>query len=167
MVSPAPSEGNLVEIAPQRGVDDDGSAVSKGFDGVANIARYDRHPTCPGDLGHAIDGYLELALEHFIYFFLRMEVLMNGRPQSKIVVRECHARRVKIAPMPAGQALNNTEGTGVDERHAEPPTHPSTQRTIPESQGTRRSRSFRPRTSAEPGTTGRSCDTRQEICPRA
>src|SRR4029077_7277365 len=73
--------------------------------------------TCSGDLGNAVDGYLELALDHLIYFFLRMEVLMNGRATHKIIVRECHARRVEIASVPTGQALNDAKAGSIDKRH--------------------------------------------------
>ena len=75
---------------------------------MANITWYDPDRTRSGDLRHAVYGQLEFALDHLIYFFLRMEVLMNGRAPHKIVVREGHARRVEIASMPTGQALNDT-----------------------------------------------------------
>jgi len=73
--------------------------------------------TWSGDLGNAVDGYLELALDYLIYFFLRMEMLVNGRTTREIVVGECHARRVEIASVPTGQALNDAKVASVDKWH--------------------------------------------------
>ena len=70
-----------------------------------------------GDPRHAVDGDLEFALDHFIDFFLRMEVFVDGRTALEVVVCEGHARRVKIASGPARQAFYRIEAAGVDERH--------------------------------------------------
>jgi hypothetical protein len=55
---------------------------------VADICRHDRNHTGTGDLRHAVYGYLEFALNHFIDFFLRIGMLapaheQPGPPASK------------------------------------------------------------------------------------
>jgi hypothetical protein len=85
---------------------------------MAYIRRDDRNQARSGALGHAVYGYFELTLDHLIDFFLRMEVLVNGRAALEVVVRECHARGVEIAAIPARQALYDIEAAGIDEGHA-------------------------------------------------
>jgi hypothetical protein len=46
--------------------------------------------TKPGLMIHAVDGHFELALDHLVYLFLMMEVLVNGRATGEVVVGECH-----------------------------------------------------------------------------
>src|SRR5664279_2976135 len=89
----------------------------RAFYGMADVSRHDRHYTRLCDLCHFVDGHLEFALDHFIDFLLRMEMLVDGRAAREVIVRESHARRVKISSMPTWQALNDIEGAGVDERH--------------------------------------------------
>src|SRR5580698_6894908 len=84
---------------------------------MADTTRHDRNQTCSGDLGHAIDGHLDLAFNHLPDLFLRMEVFVNGRVARELIVREGHARRVEIASIPARQALDNIEAAGVDKGH--------------------------------------------------
>src|ERR1700681_3927991 len=98
-------------------VHDDGSAVGQRPDRMAGIGRDDRNQSGSGDLSHAVDGDLELALDHLIDLFLRMEVLMDGRAAREVVVSERHARRMEKAPRPAGQALDYLETAGVDKGH--------------------------------------------------
>src|SRR5580658_2325055 len=68
----------LIEITPHRIIDDYCPAVGEGPDRMANIAWHDPHHSCPGDLRHSVDGQLELAIDHLVYFFLRMEVFVNS-----------------------------------------------------------------------------------------
>ena len=70
-------ERQLTEFGPPWIVDDDRPAVGEGFDVMADATWHDRYHARPGDLGHAVDGQLELTLDHFVDFFLRMEVLVN------------------------------------------------------------------------------------------
>src|SRR5579864_4442074 len=84
---------------------------------MADITRHDGHHARSRDLSHAVDGHLQLTLDHLIDFFLRMEVLVNGGAAREVVMRECHARRMEVASMPAWQTLNNLEAAGVDKRH--------------------------------------------------
>jgi hypothetical protein len=46
---------------------------------MAGIARYNRDQARLRDLGYAVDGHFELTLDDLVDFFLRMEVLVNGR----------------------------------------------------------------------------------------
>jgi len=71
-------------------VHDDGSSVGKRLHRVADIARYNSHDTFADNAGLPIDGQLQLAFDHLIYFFLGMEVLVNGGTSHEIVVREGH-----------------------------------------------------------------------------
>jgi hypothetical protein len=48
---------------------------------------------------------------------LRMEMLVNRRAAHEILMRESHAWRVKIAPIPTRQALYNAEAADVHKRH--------------------------------------------------
>jgi len=105
------------EIGSSGMVDDDRPSVREGLDRMADIARHDRNQARSRDLGHAIDGHLELALDHLIDFFLGMEVFVYGRAAREGVVCECHARRVEIASEPAREALDNVEAAGVDKGH--------------------------------------------------
>ena len=83
----------LSEIVPRRIVDDDGLAVSESLDRMADVTGHDRNQTWSGDLGHAVDSYLEFALDHLIDFFLGMEVLVNRRTraQSRSARMSCSA----------------------------------------------------------------------------
>jgi len=47
------------------------------------IARHDRNQV-PGDSSHTVDGGLHLAVDHFVDFLLRMELLVNGRAEGKV-----------------------------------------------------------------------------------
>ena len=76
-------------------IDDNRPPVGKGLDRVTDIARHDRNYSCSRYLGHAVDGYLKLTLDHLVDLFLGMKVLVNGRTADEVVVRESHARRVK------------------------------------------------------------------------
>src|SRR5262249_15178975 len=80
----------LFELPPSRVIDNDRRTVSKGPLRVASICRYNRHHTRPGDMGDAFNGQLELALNHLIDFFLRMEMLVNGGAALEFVVRDGH-----------------------------------------------------------------------------
>ncbi len=75
--------------------------------------------TTPGtdDLCDAVDRHLKFSLDYFVDFFLRMEMLVNGRAAHEIVMREGHARRVEIASMPTGQALDDAQLADVDDGH--------------------------------------------------
>lgn len=108
---------DLGEVPTQGIVDDDGATVSEGFYGMTHIAGDDGYHARGDNLGFAVDGYFHLSLDHFINFFLRMEVLVNGGAASEFIMRERHAWRVKIAAMPSPQALDDFEIAGVDERH--------------------------------------------------
>src|ERR1700738_2423322 len=85
---------------------------------MADVCWHDRNQTRSGDPGHAVDGYLEFALDHFIDFFLRMEVLVNRRTARKVVVRECHVLRMEISSVPTRQALNNGKAVCIQKRHS-------------------------------------------------
>ncbi len=74
-----------MEIGPQWIVDDDYPAVGEGFDRMADTRRHNRDQPRTGDLSHAVDGHLKLALDHFVDFFLKMEMLVNGRATHEIV----------------------------------------------------------------------------------
>jgi hypothetical protein len=107
----------LFEIRPQRIVDDDGPAVRESFDRMAGATRHDGDHPRSRDLSHTVDGHLKLAIDHFIHFFLRMEMFVNGRAAHEVVMRECHARRVEIAPIPTRQALYDREAANVHKWH--------------------------------------------------
>lgn len=62
------------------------------FDRMASIRRHDRDHARSHDLHYTIDGHLEFAVDHFIHFFFRMEVLVDRRSASEVIVRECHVR---------------------------------------------------------------------------
>lgn len=66
------------------------------------------------------DGYLELALNRLVDFFLWMVVLVNGRAPHEVVMRERHALRMEIALVPARQALNDIEAANVNKWHTSP-----------------------------------------------
>jgi len=118
---------DLIGFAPQRIVDDDGSAVGQRFYRMAHITRNDGDQTRSGDLSRAVDGHLKLAFDHLVNFFLRMEVLVNGRATGEVVMRERHARRLEIPPIPARQALNDIQAAGVNKGHrGSPLKHSST-----------------------------------------
>src|ERR1700730_13055746 len=87
---------------------------------MADITRYDCNQARSGDLGKAVDGYFEFALDHFINFFLRMEVLVNRRPARKIVVRERHVLRVEISSVPVWRALNHRKAACFQKWHKRP-----------------------------------------------
>src|SRR5208282_1143614 len=108
----------LFEFAPQRIVNDDGPAIGEGLDGMARITGHDGHQTRAGNLRYAVDGHLQLALDHLVDLFLRMEVLVNCRAPLEVVMRKRHARRVEIASIPAGQAFGDRKAAGVDKRHS-------------------------------------------------
>jgi len=50
---------------------------------MAGATRYDRNEPRPGDLRHSLDGKFELAFDHLVDFFLRVEVFVNGEPRVK------------------------------------------------------------------------------------
>jgi hypothetical protein len=76
------------KIVPGRIVDDDGPAVGEGLDRMADITWDDCNQARSRDLSQAVDGHFELALNHLVDLFLRMEVLVNGRAALEFVVRE-------------------------------------------------------------------------------
>ena len=84
---------------------------------MAYTSRHDRDHASSGDLCHPIDGHLKLTLDHFVDFFLRMEMLVNKRAAHEIVMRESHAWGVKMASIPTRQALYNAEAADVHKRH--------------------------------------------------
>jgi hypothetical protein len=106
----------LSKFGAGRMVDDDGTAVGEGFDGMASIAGNDGNNAWSRDLRDAVDGDFEFAFDYFVDFFLRMGMLVDGRAFRKIVVREGHVRRMKVASVPAGEALDGAEGVRIDER---------------------------------------------------
>jgi len=67
----------LSQIVPQQMIHYDGPSVSKRLYRMADVTRHDRDHAWPGNLPNAIDGYLDLTLDHFPNLFLRMEVLVN------------------------------------------------------------------------------------------
>jgi hypothetical protein len=107
----------LIEFAAKRIVNDDGPAVGKSLDRMERITRHDRDQARARDLSYTLDDYLELALDHFVNFFLRMEVLVNSCATFEVIMRERHARRVEVTSIPAGQAFDGFEAVRVDERH--------------------------------------------------
>src|ERR1700757_4664671 len=78
---------------------------------------HDSNDSGSGDLRHAVYRQFQLALDHFINFFLRMKMFVNGCPAHEFIMREGHVGRVKIAPMPAWQALNHAEAADIHKRH--------------------------------------------------
>src|ERR1700686_3140059 len=116
---------DLDEVAPQGVIDNDGSAISERLNSVGDIARYNCDYTWSGNLSNAVDGHFEFALDYFIYFFLRMEMFVNGRATREIVMRKRHARRVEIPSVPTGQAFNNAKAAGVDKWHGQSPSKKS------------------------------------------
>jgi hypothetical protein len=54
---------------------------------------------------NAIDCYFELALQHLVDFFCRMEVLVYRGAALKVIAGEGHRRRMKIPSAPAGQSF--------------------------------------------------------------
>ncbi len=84
------------------------------------IAGNDRNEPRPYGFGHPINGQLQFALNHFVHFFLWMEVLVNRRASFKIVVRESHTRRVEVAPIPARQAFGDFQFADVNNWHEQP-----------------------------------------------
>jgi hypothetical protein len=68
-------------------------------------------------LGRTVDGHFELTLDDLVDFFLRMEVLVNGRAAYEIVVRKRHALRMEIPSVPARQTLNDIEAVGINKGH--------------------------------------------------
>ena len=45
-------------------VNDDRSPISEGVDRMTAVARHDGSQSCPCDLADAVDGHLELAIDH-------------------------------------------------------------------------------------------------------
>jgi hypothetical protein len=45
---------------------------------MADVARHDPYYARPGDLRRSIDGQLKFTLDHLIYFFLWMEMLVGA-----------------------------------------------------------------------------------------
>jgi hypothetical protein len=78
--------GWLSEWAPQRIVNDDRPAIGEGLDRMAYITCHDRNQTSSGDLDYAVDGHLELALDHLVNLFLKMKMLVNRRTTFKVFV---------------------------------------------------------------------------------
>jgi hypothetical protein len=78
--------GWLSEFAPQRIVNDDRPAIGEGLDRMAYITWHDRNQTSSGDLDYAVDGHLELALDHLVNLFLKMKMLVNRRTTFKVFV---------------------------------------------------------------------------------
>src|SRR5439155_5403891 len=90
-------------------VNNDGTAIGEGFDRMADISRHDSDQTRPGNLRDTVDRNLDLALDQLPDFFLGMEVFVNGGASFEVVMRECHARGMKIPSIPARQALDHIE----------------------------------------------------------
>ena len=67
---------------------------------MAGSAWHDRDQARPDELCYSVDGHLELAFDHFVDFFLRMEILVNGCAAREVLVGECHVGGVEIAPEP-------------------------------------------------------------------
>src|SRR5579871_4138220 len=105
------------ELWTRRVVHDDRFAVRERSDGVARVARDDRYSTRSADLGNAVNGYLELTLDHFVYFFLHMGVLVDRRTAHEMVMRDGHVRGMKVATVPARQTFDDLQRRDVDERH--------------------------------------------------
>jgi hypothetical protein len=63
---------------------------------------------------------LEFALDHFIDFFLRMEVLVNRRTAGKVVMGECHVLRVEISTVPTRQSLDDWKAACIQKGHGSP-----------------------------------------------
>ena len=88
--SPHHSKGHqrakLVKFAPQGIIHDDGAAVGERLHRMGHIGRYDGDYARAGNLGDPVDGHLELALDHFIDYFLEMEALVNGgaAPRNRV-----------------------------------------------------------------------------------
>src|SRR5579872_5867603 len=98
-------------------VDDDCATIGERLHRMADTGGHDGHEPRTDDLRDAVDRHLKLSLDNFVDFFLRMEMLVNGRAAHEIIVREGHVRRVEIASMPTGQALDDAQFANVDDGH--------------------------------------------------
>jgi hypothetical protein len=110
-------EEGLSEFAPQWKINDDCTAIAKRPDRVRCITRNDRYHAGARNVSCAVDGYLQLALDYFVNFLLRVEVLVDSCTAFEVIMRERHAPRVEVASVPAGQTFDDLESTCVNERH--------------------------------------------------
>jgi hypothetical protein len=78
---------DLIELAPQRIINDDSPAIGEGFDRMTHITRYDRDQPGSCDLRCAVNGHLQLAFDYLVDLFLSMEMFVNGRASLEVVMR--------------------------------------------------------------------------------
>src|SRR6185437_7110952 len=93
----------LTKFPPRRIIHNDCASIGERLHRMADTGGHDGHEPRTDDLRHAVNRQLKLALDHFIIFFLGMEMLVNRRAAHEIVVREGHARRVEIGPCQPGK----------------------------------------------------------------
>lgn len=82
----ADSATGSAEIGSGRIIDDNKPPVRQSLDGMAHISGHDRNESRLCDLGHTIDGQLQLTLHHLVDFLFFMKVLMNGGTAREIVM---------------------------------------------------------------------------------
>lgn len=92
-------------------------AVTERFYRMTDAGWHDRYQPRPSYPSHAVDGHFELSRDHFVHFFLRMAMLVNRSASREIVMRECHAVRMKISSKPTRQTLDDTKIIEVHKRH--------------------------------------------------
>jgi len=98
-------------------VDYDCPAICECFDRMRHARRHDGNQPRASNLCNTVDRHLKFPLDHFVNLFLRMEMLVDRRAAYEVIMCERHTGRVKIAPVPTGQALNDTKASGIYERH--------------------------------------------------
>src|ERR1035438_7789138 len=108
---------SLAEFGPRRMINNDCPPVRERFDRMTGVARHDRHQSRPCDLADAVDGHLELAIDHLVHLLLGMKVLVNGGAAREVVMRKCHACRVEIASLPPWQPFHDWKSVRIHKRH--------------------------------------------------
>lgn len=91
----------LAQFSSERIVNDDGATIRQSFDRVAHIAWHNPHHARSSNLLGSVDGQFEFTFNDLVDFFLRVEMLVDRRTAFEVVVGERHARRMKIATVPA------------------------------------------------------------------
>src|SRR5579864_973651 len=84
---------------------------------MADASRDDGHEPRTDNLRDTVDRHFKFSVDHFVDFFLRMEMLVNRCAAREIVMRERHAGRVEIASMPTRQPLDNAQLADIHNRH--------------------------------------------------
>jgi hypothetical protein len=110
-------KGDATYRVTPRVIDNNGSHIANGFDGMRSIWRNNRGTSGTCDLGFTGYRYLKLAIDDIPDFIVGMRMFMDPSTGCNRVIREGHVRGMEEASSPTLARFLHTKSICIDERH--------------------------------------------------